>query len=179
MSTQRINSSTKHVLLALAVLVAATALEPVLAAPYEFEFTDPEPWKETDKTLPAYPRDEDLLPLDIRVPGSNFKFFIDSKSIFTADDNIVTYTLVVSSDSGAKNVFREGLRCGFDEYKLYAYGNSDGSFQTSKEAEWKNIPRKGVNSYRTELLGYMCGSNMLPLKPKQIINRIRYPQTTP
>lgn len=161
------------------MLLTATVLEPVWAAPYEFEFSDPKPWQETDKALPAYPQDEDLLPLDIRVLGSNFKFFIDSKSIFTGDDNIVAYTLVISTDSGAKNVFREGLRCGFGEYKQYAYGNSDGSFQVSKEAEWKNIPKKGVNSYRNELLGYMCGSNMLPLPPKQIIKRIHYPQTTP
>ncbi|MEO7557748.1 MAG: CNP1-like family protein [Gammaproteobacteria bacterium] len=148
-----------------------------MAAPYEFEFTDPKPWEETGKTLPAYPQDADLLPLDIRAPGSSFKFFIDSKSLLVTDDNIVSYTLVISSDSGAKNVVREGLRCGFDEYKLYAYGNSDGSFQATKEAGWKSIPNRGFNTYQKDLLDYMCDSNMLPLQPKQILNRIRYPQT--
>lgn len=162
-------------------LLAVTAATPLLAAPdeFEYEFDDPEPWKETGKALPDYPQDENLLPVDVQMTNADFKFFIDSKTIVTTEDNVVTYTAVIKSDTGAKNVLREGLRCGFGEYKLYAYGMSDASFYVNKAPKWQNIPRNGTNSYRSELVNYMCGANLLPLKPKQILDRIRYPGHIP
>ncbi|MEO5573419.1 MAG: CNP1-like family protein [Gammaproteobacteria bacterium] len=163
------------------VFVATAVSSALLAAPaeFEYEFDEPAAWKEAVKALPNYPRDEDLLPVDIQMTNADFEFFIDGKTIMLGEDNVITYTTVIKSDSGAKNVLREGMRCGFDEYKVYAYGASDASFYINKTPEWQSVPRNGTNAYRKELANYMCGTNLLPLKPKQILDRIRYPQHIP
>lgn len=168
----------QRIALTLLVTIASSSL---LAAPdeFEYEFDEPEKWKETSQTLPDYPRDEDLLPVDIQLTNADFKFFIDSKTIVTTKDNVVSYTAVIQSDSGAKNVLREGMRCGFAEYKVYAYGTADSSFYLNKAPEWQDIPRNGTNAYRKDLSDFMCGTNLLPLKPKQIVDRIRYPDHIP
>ncbi len=162
-------------------LLAITVATPLFAAPdeFEYEFDEPEPWKETVKAMPDYPQEKNLVPVDVQKVNTSFKFFIDSKSVSTSDDNVVTYTVVIRSDSGAENVLHEGLRCGFEEYKLYAYGTSDASFYINKAPQWQNIPRNGTNAYRSELVDYMCDTNLLPLKPKQILDRIRYPGNIP
>jgi hypothetical protein len=166
------------ILLALLATIASPSL---LAAPdeFEYEFDEPEAWKESSQALPDFPRDEDLLPVDIQLTNADFKFFIDSKTIVTTKDNVVTYTAVIKSTSGATNVLREGLRCGFAEYKLYAYGTTDATFYVNKTPEWQDIPRNGTNAYRKDLSDFMCGTNLLPLKPKQIVDRIRYPDHIP
>ncbi|MEO5703070.1 MAG: CNP1-like family protein [Gammaproteobacteria bacterium] len=166
--------------IALALFVTAVT-SPLFAAPdkFEYDFDEPKPWQETEKALPAYPRDEDLLPINVQTANADFKFFIDSKTIAVTEDDVVTYTTVITSSSGAKNVLREGLRCGFAQYKLYAYGTADQNFYANKVPEWQSIPKNGTNSYRKELAHYMCGENLLPLKPKQIVDRIRYPEHIP
>lgn len=172
---------TKKLLRIVFALVIVSAMSPLFAAPdeFEYEFDEPDAWKETEKTLPAFPRDEDLLPVDVQMTNTDFQFFIDSKTIAISEDNVVAYTAVIKSDSGAKNVLREGIRCGFAQYKLYAYGTADENFYANKAPEWQDIPRKGTNAYRKELARYLCGENLLPLKPKQILGRIRYPEHIP
>lgn len=143
------------------------------------EFTDPEPWQETSQALPAYPQDADLIALDVQMRDAAFEFLVDGKSLVTSDDGVVHFTSVIRSDSGAKNVLREGLRCGYAQFKVYAYGQPDASFQPAREAEWKYIPSNGTNSWRNQLLPYMCDYNLRPLQPKQILSRIGNPSLIP
>ncbi|MEW6353149.1 MAG: CNP1-like family protein [Pseudomonadota bacterium] len=163
------------VLLGLCTALGAT---PALAAPDDYEFTEPAPWKETQKSLPDYPKDEDLLSVDLTTTRSSFDYFIDAKNISTDEDEIVRYTLVITSESGAKNVLHEGIRCGLRKYKTYAYGSGDATtFQEVKEPVWKKIDRTGPGAFRNQLFSYyLCAENELPLTPRQIVERIKYPQ---
>lgn len=154
---------------------------PLAAAPYEREYDEPAPWTEDVKALPALPQEDDLIVLDVDGPQRNFKHYIDGKSVTTYADGVVTYTVVITSGSGVKNIFFEGMRCDMGRYKTYAYGTGDGAFQQSLTAAWQRVrTRSGPTNYRSDLLRYyLCGADGFPLKPEQIIDRLKRPQTIP
>lgn len=161
-------------LITLVPAVSAPAFaEPAFGAPKDFEFIEGPAWKESDKALPDYPKEEDLLPLDIDSPSSSLDFFIDAATLALTEDGIVSYTVVMRSDSGANNVLREGIRCATVSYKTQAYGNLDNTLQAAKEPVWQSIGKAGVNAYRNELfLHYVCDGG-LPRKPDEIVQRVK------
>lgn len=166
----------KYPLVWLASLFILVTVKLALAAPEDFNFIEGPAWKESDKALPDYPKDEDLLLLDIDSPSSALKFFIDGTTLALTKDRVVSYTMVIKSDSGAKNVLREGMRCETNSYKVYAYGGVDSNFQPAKEPLWQLITKTGVNAYRNELnLYYLCDKG-LPLKPSEIIEHVKHAQ---
>lgn len=145
--------------------------------PEGYEFEEPTPWKETGKTLPPFPNDDDLLPVNIDTVRTTFNYFIDSKNLAVSEDGVVTYTVVITSDSGAKNVLHEGIRCGIRKYKTYAYGGSDGKLQEVKEAVWRKIDRSGPTAFRNDFYNYyLCDELDRSLSPREIIERIQHPQ---
>lgn len=166
----------------LCALIAACGLQLAMAESGprpNFEFTEPAPWKETEKTLPPYPNDEDLLPVQLSAGSSSFEYFIDAKTLSSTSDDVVSYTLVLSSNNGAKNVMREGIRCGMRQYKTYAYGSGDGVLQAVQEPSWQKIVRTGPLSFRNDLYNYyLCNEFHQALQPKQIIDRLKHPHTT-
>lgn len=147
------------------------------AAPYENDDDEPAPWTEDVKPLPAPPHEDDLIPLAVDGPQRNFKHYIDGKSLATHVDGVVTYTTVIASDSGAKNILFEGIRCDMGRYKTYAYGNGAGGFQPSLASSWQKIlTRSGPTNYRSELLRYyLCDARGFPLQPEAIIERLKQP----
>lgn len=164
-------------------LLFLVALLPGLlcAAPYEQEYDEPAPWAEDVKALPAPPQDDDLILLSIDGPQRNFRHYVDSKSVATHPDGVVTYTVVIASDSGAKNIIFEGMRCEMGRYKTYAYGNSSGGFQPGLASSWQKVlTRSGPANYRSDLLRYyLCAANGLPLRPEAIIERLKHPKNIP
>jgi hypothetical protein len=116
-------------------------------------------WSEADSGLPPWPRDEDLV--EFRLDGDTpFRYFIDGRNLAVGSDNVVRYTLVAESHSGARNVSVEGIRCTpTGVYKVYAYGNQ-GAF-TPHETDWQPVPPRAPGDYRSQLHGhFLC----VPLK---------------
>ena len=68
------------------------------------------------------------------------KIYLDEKSISLAQDEIVRFTLVVETSSGTRNVFYEGLRCDTREYKTYAVGTLDKTFEPIKNQNGSVCP---------------------------------------
>jgi len=127
-------------------------------------------WKEQAVAIPAYPENEDLLP--VRVVSSQFKYFLDSTSISIGSDDVVRYSVVVVSRSGVRNVFYEGMRCDVREYRTYAYGSGDGPFR-KMASKWKPITRLGSQRFRSDLYdGYFCKGEAVPDKIENILQEL-------
>ncbi len=133
-------------------------------------------WAEETTVLPDYPDDEDLLEFDVDLPGSKFRYFIDTKSLgYSKADGIVRYTLVIRSKTGANNVAYEGMRCTAKEYKVYAYGNGKGAFRAMRKPQWKPLMDTLYTRYRKDLWEfYFCAHKMVDRTPEKMIDAIKY-----
>lgn len=63
--------------------------------------------------------------------AGGFHFFVDPSTLSVAKDGTVRYVLVAQSPGGAQNVSFEGLRCPAAQHRLYATGQSDGTWSSS------------------------------------------------
>lgn len=139
---------------------------------------DPEEWKEAVVALPPYPKKGDLMELPSDV--DRYDLFIDAKNLTLGEDGVTRYTLVIRSNSGAENVFFEGLRCVASEYRGYGYGTSDGKVHEFAQPEWKPVRTGDVFGFRFDLARfYFCDSRTLPLPKEKILDRIRYAEESP
>lgn len=132
-------------------------------------------WKEGESALPPYPREENLLPFTVTGGNDRFLYYIDTASLSTEHaDNVVRYTLVIRSRSGAENLFFEGMRCSAYEYKIYAFG-SKGKLRPVRKPVWRVINSSRRSHFRKALSEYIC-----EIKPsgkngrQEILDRIRY-----
>lgn len=107
---------------------------------------DTAPWEERAASLPAYPRDESLVPINVSSAASN-KHMIDTASLSVGNDKVIRYTIVIDSPRGARTVNYEGLRCDTAERKIYAFGQSDGKWTENKRATWEGIKVRSLLSY--------------------------------
>lgn len=105
---------------------------------FEYDFDEEKPWVEIEAQLPAYPKDENLLPFYVSAATDN-QFFIDAASIRIGEDGVVRYTQIVKSSEGAVNVSFEGIRCASRERKLYAFGHKAGTWSRARSARWEPI----------------------------------------
>ncbi|HZP92758.1 MAG TPA: CNP1-like family protein [Burkholderiales bacterium] len=114
------------------------------------------PWQESEVQLPPYPDLSGLQPFDIAGP-SNYRFLVDPRSISIGADRVVRYTVVARSASGTNNVSYEGIRCETREWKTYAYGRSDGTWASARDAQWQHVPSALANAFRYALYrDYFC-----------------------
>lgn len=142
-------------LLSLPILAKDIPLNASNPQPPEYKGTDEE-WKEQSVTPPPYPKDVDLIALQLG-PAERNQFLVDGSSISIGSDEIVRYILVIRTSGGAVNVNYEGIRCKTGEHKIYAAARSDGTWRTLPKAEWKPIENKTVNSYKAALnREYFC-----------------------
>jgi len=129
-------------------------------------------WVEVPPAIPAPPEDGDLIPFFVS-SASSFRFAIDQKSLSIGTDGVVHYTLVATSKEGARNVSFEGIRCHTREYKVYAYGEGNGSFTERIDPTWKHIDEAVANRDRAALLkDYLC-PNGVPLRVAEIVERLK------
>lgn len=123
--------------------------------------------------LPAPPKPEDLLRYTVGA-GTSMTFAIDTKSVSVGDDQIVRFSSVITSASGAINVSYEGIRCKTSERKLFATGRSDGRWNALPDAEWRRISSAGPNSYQATLFReFFCDGEAVAGKAPTIVDRIR------
>lgn len=140
---------------------------------FEYEFEQEKPWAEIEAQLPAYPKEENLLPLYVSAATDN-KFFVDSASISTGDDGVVRYTLIVKSSSGAANVSFEGMRCASHERKLYAFGRKEGSWSRARAAKWEPISYKDRNRQHHVLYDdFFCPEGLIVKNPQEAVDLLK------
>ena len=135
-------------------------------------------WEEQEAPLPAYPDVRSLVELPVPQAGPGYTFGIVLDALGVGDDEVVRYTVVIRSAGGARNVLFEGLRCGANEFKTYAYGRPDGSFRPVRAPRWQRITDRGVMAFRGELAhGYFC-AGFGPQSERVIRRRLEYASAT-
>jgi len=123
----------------LLILLICTALLPACAnPPFKDEFESDKPWIEQMTQLPAYPEVKNLLAFDAGAVTGN-QYLVDTTSIKIGQDDVIRFTLVVKSSSGAMNVSYEGIRCATSERKLYALGRDDKTWVKPRISEWQQL----------------------------------------
>ena len=153
-------------------------LSPVISADDDtgsvrIPFIESPAWKEEASGLPAYPENDHLLEVPASLPGSDFRIFIDPDSLSVGGDRVVRYTVVIVSSSGVRNISYEGLHCGSDEYRRYAYGSDDKWFPI-EASPWQKVRDIGMDHYRHVLYwDYLCNPLRLNLDTAAMLESLR------
>jgi CNP1-like family len=131
------------------------------------------PWAELQQQIPAYPVDENLIPLDVGAATAH-RFFIDGKSVSVGKDGVARYTLVIKTAGGASNVSFEGIRCESREQKYYATGRSDRTWARARNPQWRYIEFQNINAQHITLYGeYLCRRKIMVEPAEQIVQDLR------
>lgn len=112
-------------------------------------------WHEERVTLPPYPKGKNLIEFDAG-PGTGFRFFVDSASLSVGTDGVIRYVMVARSPQGAENISFEGLRCGNNEYKIYATGRGDGGWVKTRGARWRSEAQRAGSWHRALAKYFFC-----------------------
>lgn len=164
------------------VLVAVALLTGTVAASaqsqFEEDFDDKEkPWQEIAVQLPPAPKPENLVQFYVS-PTATQTFAVDTQSLSVGSDGVVRYTLVAVSESGARNVSYEGIRCESYERKLYAFGQPDGTWSRSRRDQWERITGYTSNRQQAALAkDYFCMEKTVAGKAENMVERLRHSKT--
>jgi hypothetical protein len=142
----------------------------------DYEYVPGEAWKEAEVHIPETFDEDGLIEVEMGIPSSRLKYFLDESSLSIGPDRVVRYILVLESRRGARNLYYEGLRCATAEYRRYAYGGADGRLKEYKRSEWWPISvNLGASSYHRRLLeGLLCDEiTRIPLKKDVIVRNLR------
>lgn len=130
--------------------------------------------KEALVSLPDFPRDTDLVPIDVDAHDSSHAYLVDIRSISRGADGTIRYTVVIQSPAGTRNVLHQGLRCGPREFTTYAYGTRRGRFRKFPDRPWRRVFRHGAMAHTGALADtYLCDAKGWPLNLKRIVMRLR------
>ena len=156
-------------------ILATVALGAFAQTKFDEDFDDKDkPWAEIAVQLPPAPKPENLIPFYVS-PTATQQFAIDANSLTVGADGVIRYTLVSTSQAGAKNVSYEGIRCQSYERKLYAFGRPDGSWSRSRKDEWERIAGNATNRYHAALFkDYFCTETSVAGNAKDIVTRMRH-----
>ncbi len=135
------------------------------------------PFKEGQATLPALPRDEDLIPFTVN-DSADFRFAVDPKSLSVGADNVVRYTVVITSPGGGRNVSYEGMRCDAFERRVYATLPKDAPAWVPNMSEdrdtWRRMETRVRNAYAATLaIDYFCEGRTVAGKPDKLIRDLK------
>jgi hypothetical protein len=145
----------------------------VFPALFDDEF-DEKSWQETEVRLPSFPQPENLLPFEVGAI-SDKQFLIDEKSISIGSDEVIRYSLVVVSSSGARSISYEGMRCATAERRAYAFGQADETWSRARSNRWVGI-QGGSNSHYVALFAdYFCAiGRRAIMEPEDAVRALRY-----
>lgn len=133
--------------------------------------TDGTPWTEDTHTrLPTLPADADLIAVQLDGTPDAFDYFIDGRQLQIGPDQVVRYTLLARSASGARNLSFEGIRCTLKgQYRVYAYGSESGFIPVDED--WHSIDAS-PERYRVELWQHhLCTPRSITPRPLADIKR--------
>jgi hypothetical protein len=111
---------------------------------------DEQPSDDQKPKLPSFPKEEDLVRIQVD-GGASFDYFVDLESVSVGSDGVVRYTLVARSDGGATNIAYEGIRCKGRERMLYAFGRADKTWSAARNQQWTSISDLPVNRLQATL----------------------------
>lgn len=170
------SSQFSRVLLAVALLTGSVAAS--AQSQFEEDFDDKEkPWQEVAVQLPAAPKPENLVRFYVS-PTATQTFAVDTQSLTVGSDGVIRYTLVAISESGARNVSYEGIRCASYERKLYAFGQPDGTWSRSRRDQWETITGYASNRQQAALAkDYFCLEKTVAGKAENMVERLRHSRT--
>lgn len=153
-------------------LACVAAATPPAGAVEDDEF-ETRKWEETAVQLPAAPRPEDLIPFYVSATSDN-RFLVDSRSLNVGNDGVVRFTLLVETPAGVRNVSFEGMRCETRERRLYAFGQSDGSWSPSRNHKWERIHETGRNRQHAALFQeYFCPGGIIVATAEVALRALR------
>jgi hypothetical protein len=157
-----------------AILLLSASASAIAQSNFEEEFDDADkPWQEVAVQFPTAPATENLLPFP--VPTSTTQSFaVDARSVNLGADGVIRYTLVATSENGARSISYEGIRCTSYERKLYAFGQPNGSWSRSRRDKWERITGVGANRQHAALAkDYFCQELTVAGTAEQMVERIR------
>ena len=130
---------------------------------------DSKKWQEQSIAMPAWPKDADLVAIPVDDHDARFSHWIDTRSLKTGSDDVVRYILVAESESGARNLSYEGMRCTpKGRYKIYGYGNGGRFSPSSIAGRWIDIDQRASETARFELWRhYFCVPRLFEPRPKR------------
>jgi hypothetical protein len=185
MSPRKIASKTLSLILALTLVgpLGAADRDRFISEPMDVNPNAKEagPWKEQDAAkLPPWPQDADLVEFHTGDPNTPFRHYIDTKSLSVDAQQIVRYTVVVESRSGARNVAYEGIRCTpKGQHRIYAYGGA-GKFEPVPDAPWHLVTDQAVPPYARDLQRFfLCVPLKFEPRPVKEMPRILSGRGTP
>lgn len=133
--------------------------------------------KKIEVRLPAYPLPANLLKVEVDNAGSPYTYYIDTNSLKVLDNSIALYTVVIESESGARNVMFEGIRCQTRESRSYAYGTTNGKLSAFSSSKWLSLKDASQLPYRFSFYQhYLCDGLQIPYVKAEVINHIKYPE---
>jgi hypothetical protein len=154
----------------LALLLGLIA--PLSAAPFAEEF-ETKPWQEAEIQLPPYPEAAGLYSFYVS-PTTEHRFFVDLQTLSVGQDEVVRYTLMVISPSGAKNVSFEGMHCREKTYRIYALGRADGTWSKTRHERWLPVPAAVSNRHHAALYAeFFCPGGSINYRLEDIQKAIK------
>jgi len=123
--------------LALAALLLAGCAAPQETSDWERQNVLREAPREEAVTPPPFPQRGKLIEFPT-ADAAGFHFFVDGSTLSVDKQGIVRYVLVAQSPTGARNVSFEGLRCPAAQHRIYATGQSDGTWVPAR-ANWQPV----------------------------------------
>jgi len=138
-----------------------------------------QPFVEAGVPPPAYPRDRDLIPFEIRGDTTN-RFLIDGSTLSVTEDGVVHFVLVIRTADGVDNVRFAGLRCSEREWKDYAFARVDHTWVAVRDPQWQPVHTLRLNDYQGTLYkDYFCTSGAVSSGPAgsvaKLVDRLKHP----
>jgi hypothetical protein len=124
------NMSFKSLAMAGLLLLSATAW-----AQRDIEAAD---WKEEAVPPPPAFDAGKLLTFDVS-QASSLSYGVDPATLRISKDGVLSYVMVATSASGARNVLYEGIRCTTGEVKTYARYGPSGNWTPVAQPEWRSM----------------------------------------
>jgi hypothetical protein len=118
--------------------LAMTGLLLLSAAAWAQRDIEAADWKEEAVPPPPAFDAGKLLTFDVS-QASSLAYGVDPASLRISKDGVLSYVMVASSASGARNVLYEGIRCVTGEVKTYARYSPSGSWTPVTRPEWRSM----------------------------------------
>jgi hypothetical protein len=125
-------------------------------AGYDPDAEEATPWVELAANLPAAPKPESLVAIDLG-PATSRRIQVDRDSVSVGADGVVRYSVLIQSEGGARTLNYEGMRCESGEWKIYAFGRADGQWSENRYPRWSVVKDRETGGYHRELFyHYFC-----------------------
>jgi hypothetical protein len=136
--------------------------------------SDEKSWQEIEVQLPEFPQPENMISFEVGAITDK-QFLIDEKSISVDSDEVIRYSLVVISSSGARNISYEGMRCATAERRVYAFGQADKTWSKARGDKWIKIRGSGNSHHVALFADYFCVIGQpAVMKPEDAVRALRY-----